>query len=55
MLSGRDVLFFEYFKYGILNEGMQMLSKHVGGGGGGGGERDTKKKWKITEPFITKR
>lgn len=42
MLSGRDVLFFEYFKYGILNEGIQMLSKHVGGGGGG--ERETQKK-----------
>lgn len=41
MLSGRDILFFEYFKYGILNEEKQMLSKHGGEGGEG---RDTQKK-----------
>lgn len=41
MLSGRDILFFEYFKYDILNEEKQMLSKHGGEGREG---RDTQKK-----------
>lgn len=53
MLSGRDILFFEYFKYDILNEEKQMLSKHVGGREGG--ERDTKKKMENYRAFYNKK